>query len=80
MVFEGGPHSFGLLRWGVGLLVPVQVVGVVLVTAWEGRERERNGQLTVQKRTTENMIFMAQNLTGTCFLSARNQRGDDKAD
>lgn len=49
MVFEGGPHSFGLLRWGVGLLVPVQVVGVVLVTAWEGREREHNGQLTVQK-------------------------------
>lgn len=33
MVFEGGPHAFGLLRGGVGLLVPVQVVGVVLVAA-----------------------------------------------
>ena len=39
MVLEGGPHAFGLLCRSVGLLVPVQVVGVVLVTAWEGREQ-----------------------------------------
>lgn len=65
MVFEGGPHAFGLLRWGVGLLVPVQVVGVVLVTAWEGREREREGQI---KKNNSKYDFMAQSLTGTCFF------------
>lgn len=39
MVLEGGPHAFGLLCWRVGLLVPVQVIGVIFVTALEGTER-----------------------------------------
>ena len=40
MVFEGGPHAFGLLRRSVGLLVPVQVIRVILVAAWEVREQD----------------------------------------
>jgi len=33
VVLEGRPHALGLLRGGVGLLVPVHVVRVVLVAA-----------------------------------------------
>ena len=42
--------ALGLLRGGVGLLVPVQVVCVVLVAAWGGTEPEHRGGLTVQKQ------------------------------
>lgn len=52
MVLEGGPHAFGLLCWSVGLLVPVQVIGVVLVTAWEHR-----GYITVKRKQLQNIFI-----------------------
>lgn len=52
MVLERGPHAFGLLCRSVGLLVPVQVIGVVLVTTWEGRGQSTGGRRGDQKGTT----------------------------
>lgn len=51
MVLEGGPHSFGLLCWRVGLLVPVQVIGVIFVTALEGTERGTWGAMSLDSTT-----------------------------
>lgn len=58
MVLEGGPHAFGLLCWRVGLLVPVQVIGVIFVTALEGTERGTGGVRVWIQRLLDSKLIM----------------------
>lgn len=44
VVLEGGAHALGLLRGRVGRLVPVQVLGLVLVTACGGDRGQTKAQ------------------------------------
>lgn len=67
MVLEGGPHAFGLLRWRVGLLVPVQVIGVVLVAACDGREQGGGSESEGKKHSSR---FISLKCCTTRFVSA----------
>lgn len=47
VVLEGSAHALGLLRGGVWLLIPVQVVGLILVTTCGSHSGQTRAQWQV---------------------------------